>query len=486
MLASRLPSIEAIDRARVEKGGLAAFARIAWPVVAPESPLAWGWHMTAICDACEDVSLGRTRNLLINVPPGTGKSILTGVMWPAWEWIHRPATKWLSASYDPALAYRDAGKVRDLISSHWYVSRWGERIKPGPVSVSDIQTRAGGFLFSTSPKGRATGRHVNIAKVDDPIKPLDAMGGAMLSTATLDAVRDWWAGTIATRRADPKTFARAIIMQRLHEEDPSGDAIKAGYRHLCLPMRYDPDHPYKSPEDRRTELGELLFPERYTAEVVDSLERDLGPYHAAGQLAQLPIHPGGSIFAPEDLRTWGLDGAEPPDGMWWQSWDLSFKGHDGSDFVAGGVFVADRTGIYLVDITLERMSFTSTVEAIRRTCKSYPRAWTVLVEDKANGPAVEDALRAEIQGLTMVDPMGGKEARAHAASPFVRGRKFFLPPADRAPVVVEVERQMVKFPKTKHDDAVDMITQALVWYRGLGMASLEDASSALARLTKGK
>ena len=38
-------------------------------------------------------------NLIINVPPGHAKSLLTAVFWPAWVWIDQPADRWLFASY---------------------------------------------------------------------------------------------------------------------------------------------------------------------------------------------------------------------------------------------------------------------------------------------------------------------------------------------------------------------------------------------------
>lgn len=484
-----LPRMTDLDRAIVDRGGLAAFARLAWPYVSPESPLVWSWHMQAICDACEAVSAGRERKLVINVPPGTGKSILTGVMWIAWDWIATPTRKWLAASYDPSLAMRDASKVRDLVSHPWYITTFGPRLKPGPIAVSEFYTTSGGMLFSTSPKGRATGRHVHIVKIDDPIKPIDAMGGAMLSTATISQVRDWRSGTLATRRADPERFAEVLIMQRVHEEDLAGDLVKEGHAHLCLPMRWDPAHPYAWHLDPRARPGAspLLFPERYPESVVSELERVLGPYHAAAQLQQIPSLPGGNIFSKDDISYWvdppTLGGIAAEDGMWWQSWDLAFKGLDTSDFVAGGTFLARPNGeIWLVDIVLERMGLTDTIDAIQAMRKRWPKAWTILVEDKANGPAVEDAMSGRVSGLTMVEPMGSKVARAHAATPYFRSRLVRFPPAERCPIVLEVERQIVKFPKTAHDDAVDMISQALVWHRAQGVGSIQSASEALAGL----
>ena len=65
---------------------LAAFARQAWHVLEPAAPLKWGWCLDAICEHLEAVTNGDINRLLMNVPPGSAKSLLTGVFWPAWEW----------------------------------------------------------------------------------------------------------------------------------------------------------------------------------------------------------------------------------------------------------------------------------------------------------------------------------------------------------------------------------------------------------------
>ena len=68
------------------KRSFAEFAKRAWHVLEPSAELKWGWALDAICLHLEAVTDGRINRLLMNVPPGSMKSLLTGVMWPAWEW----------------------------------------------------------------------------------------------------------------------------------------------------------------------------------------------------------------------------------------------------------------------------------------------------------------------------------------------------------------------------------------------------------------
>ncbi|TIS01386.1 MAG: terminase, partial [Mesorhizobium sp.] len=66
--------------------------------------------------------------LVINVPPGTSKSLLVSVLLQAWEWgpAGRPGMRYLSTAYNDGPVNRDTRKCRDLILSRWYQDRWPE------------------------------------------------------------------------------------------------------------------------------------------------------------------------------------------------------------------------------------------------------------------------------------------------------------------------------------------------------------------------
>src|SRR5450755_657526 len=99
----------------------------AWPVLEPATPFRNGIHMRAICRHLPAITEGRLRHLIINVPPGHAKSLLTGVFWPARVWIDPPHVRWLFASYAATLRVRDSVKCRRLIESDWYQHLWGDR-----------------------------------------------------------------------------------------------------------------------------------------------------------------------------------------------------------------------------------------------------------------------------------------------------------------------------------------------------------------------
>lgn len=463
------PADASLDREIVARGRLYDFVKMAWPHCGEPSEFVPGWHLEEICLHLEAVSRGECRRLVINQPPGTGKSLLVSVFWPSWEWLHRPATKWIYASYDQSLVCRDAAKQVSLVQSDFYRARWPHvRLREARPAASDYSNTAGGSRFSTSVRGKVTGRHADIQVVDDPIKPKDAMGGGSVTKAELKFVSDWWAHTMATRLSDPKTSRRVIVMQRLNVDDLAGECIAAGYTLLRLPMRYEASDPCRTSHggDRRTEDGELLCPSRMAQEEVSQLETDLGPDVAASQLQQRPALQGGGIFREAYLRYYD---ELPATGLWVQSWDMTFGSIKASaDFVCGQVWLVSAGAYYLVDQVHARMQLPDMLAAVRELSAAYPRAHDKLIEDKANGMAVEQMLRQSLSGVTLVTPMGGKEARANATTPLWADGKIFLPRPTAKPWINAYTKQLLAFPRSIHDDMVDATTQALIQLRRHG------------------
>ena len=485
----RIP-IEQLDReivVRDEPGSLHRFVCMAFAQVEP-TPFVDNWHIGILCDYLEAVSTHEIKRLVINVPPGTMKSLTVSVFWPLWEWIKRPETKWMYASYDATLSARDGRRMLRVLQSKWFQKRFDPRLTELRPAATDFDNVAGGFRFATSVAGKATGRHVDIQVVDDPIKPHDMRGSLAVTKKAISAVSTWWKETMSSRRADPETFRRVIVMQRLHEDDLAGEMLnEGGWTHLCFPMRAEPTRvcachdPECTPEDPRLVEGELLWPERFPEDVVSEDETTgMGPSVAAAQNQQRPTPASGGIFQKSWFRYWHNAPGKPvprdekfpcrdeecrilPDGgVWIQSWDMTFKGTDGTDFVAGGVWLYKAPDAYLVHQICARMSFVETCRAVVALSNRYPLAFTKLVEDKANGPAVVSILQKKISGLVLVDPQGGKEARAHACSGLFEAGNVFLPHDEIAPWVPAYKTQIATFPRSVNDDMVDQTTQALI------------------------
>lgn len=319
---------------------LKTFVHKAWAVV-EGTTLVWNWHLDLLCSELMAVSRGETEHLLINVPPGTMKSLLVSVFWPAWEWTRDPALKYFCASYGQDLATRDTMKMHDIVTSPWYQQSFGIRFRADQDQKTWYINTAGGWRIASSVGGRGTGEHPDRRIIDDPHSAQQAR-----SDAERQAALDWYDQTISTRGVT-KGVREVVIMQRLHELDLSGHLLeKGGWRHVMLPMRFEPDR--ATIGDPRTEPGELLWPSLFPEEKVKNLERTLGEYGTAGQLQQRPAPPGGGLFKRPWFKIVDLTGLSPDsefmrrlkDARRCRAWDVAGT-EGGTGARTAGVRIAD-------------------------------------------------------------------------------------------------------------------------------------------------
>ena len=301
---------------------LGGFIREAWHLVEPMMPLIWNWHIDAICDHLEAVTRGDIIRLLINVPPGTMKSLIVSVFWPAWEWgpAGLPSMRYFTTSYKlEGLADRDSRKMRDLVRSEWFQERWGATCTLTRTGEIDFENNSMGWRKAMAFIALTGGRGDRVI-IDDPhsVKTAESL---LQREDTIRTFRE----SVPSRVMDPQTSAIVIVMQRLSEEDVSGVALKLGlgYVHLMLPMEFEPDRCCETKigfKDPRTYDGELLFPERWTREVIERDKKALGSFAWAGQYQQRPQAREGGMFKRHWLQKIG---AAPAGTRWVRYWDLA-------------------------------------------------------------------------------------------------------------------------------------------------------------------
>jgi predicted phage terminase large subunit-like protein len=442
------------------------FVMAAWPHIEPETFVP-GWHIDAICEHLEAVSKRQIQNLVINVPPKHAKSLLVSVLWPAWEWgpNNRPSLRFLTISYAATLSLRDAGKARQLIQSPWYQKQWGYRYQ-----LSDDQNAKGryntnhnGYRVSSSIGGIGTGEGGERLIIDDPIS-IDESN----SPVKRQTVLDWWDHVMPTRRNDPKSSATVLIMQRTHHEDLAGhikDTLGSSYEYLVLPGEFEVAtrcHTKIGWRDPRTKEGDLLWPARFGKKEMEMLKLRLGSHEYASQIQQRPSPLEGGLV---QRSWWKYYQVMPPLDTFdqiCQSWDLAFKALDTSSYVVGQVWGQIGAQRYLLDRVREHMTFTESIRAIVNMTDKWPQAKAKYIEDKANGPAVIDAMNKKISGLIACTPEGSKESRLWAVTPEIEAGNVFLPHPSIAPWVEEYVEQMSQFPHGAHDDDPDATSQALI------------------------
>ncbi|HET6251097.1 MAG TPA: phage terminase large subunit [Tepidisphaeraceae bacterium] len=340
------------------------FVPLAWKISEPATQFIPGFHLDAICEHLQAVSAGQIRNLVINIPPRHMKSLAVCVFWPAWEWISHPHRRFLFAAYTMQLSERDSVKCRRLIESPWYQQHFGHcfSLCPDQNTKMRYENDHAGHRIATSVGGSATGEGGDRIVVDDPHNVVDRQSEARRIEALT-----WWDETMSTRLNDPKTGAKIIVMQRIHEKDLSGHVLEqGGYEHLFLPAEFEPGrrcvtwrarhtssrsdaaatcrvgvpahHFAASPKaavgeyahpaqlltprwsDPRTVDGELLWPARIGKEEIADFKIRLGPEGYAGQFQQRPSPAGGALFRKEWFRYFVVGGRR----------DTETRGHGGA------------------------------------------------------------------------------------------------------------------------------------------------------------
>lgn len=525
-----------LDRADCEDS-LYTFLKHAWRYI-DSSPFTDGWPVEAVAEHLQAVADGELRRLIINIPPRCAKSSLTSVAFPAWVWAQPwntptsgPGVQFLHASYAQQLSLRDSVKCRRLIESPWYQSLWGDRFRL--TGDQNTKTRfdndKNGSRLSTSVGSALTGEGGSIIVVDDPNAAQEAF-----SEATIASTIEWWDSALSTRLNDPKTGAFVVIQQRLSEEDLTGHIMskdEGEWTHLCLPMRYewrrhsitnigweDPrgvseegvslvttdEEGNRIPISPEAEVeledreGSLLWPERFGEQEVTILEKQLGPWAAAGQLQQRPEPKGGGIIKRE----------------WWQPWDrpnypnmdlviatldtayTTKTENDPSAMTVWGVFSTDtsvqapnhaamRDGtlvqyarqyteiaprVMLMYAWQGRYELHDLVTKVAQTCREM-QVDTLLIENKAAGHSVAQEIRRmygyERFGVTMFDPKSqDKLARLYSVQHLFAEGLVYAPGYQWAEMVIT---QVGTFPKGKHDDLVDTVSMAMRHLRDTGV-----------------
>ena len=264
-------------------GGLLHFVRDFWRVLEPATPFVEGWALEAMALHLEATADGRITRLLENVPPGSMKSLLSSVFFPAWLWgpKQRPAARFLCMSYTGDNPERDNRKTINLIQSPEYQRLYGQSFKLTKAGEELIETDKTGSKQALGIRGGVTGKRADFLIVDDPNN---------ISEAESETIRDEtnrkFREAVTNRLNDLVNSVIVVIQQRSAEDDVSGTILEMGwpYVHLCIPMLYEPDRHCETWlgdelfwADPREDEGECYWPERYPDEAVQ-IAMDMGDF----------------------------------------------------------------------------------------------------------------------------------------------------------------------------------------------------------------
>ena len=259
-----------------------------WSSVVPEK-LIDSWYIRKLCQELQEVSERvfaderKKYDLIWNCPPGTSKSTIVSVLWQPWIWTRMPSARFISGSHSERLALDLSRKSRDCILSDEYQRLYPEiKLREDQNTKGYFTNTLGGMRYAVGVGGSVIGMHAHFLAVDDPIDPQGALSDLILADAN-----SWMTETLSRRKVSVMLTPTVIIMQRLHQDDPTGNALDRRpdkIRHCCIPA--DTSWEIKPPEWKEFYEDGLLNPRRLPEEALDDAREELGEAGYAGQYGQ--------------------------------------------------------------------------------------------------------------------------------------------------------------------------------------------------------
>lgn len=426
-----------------------------------------GWVHEEICQKLDDfleaVRHKESPRLMLNMPPRSGKTEIVSRRFPAYIFGRCPDIEIIATSYSDDLATRNNKDVQEIIDSDSYGVLFPDTrlYGKGMMNIAkNLYRRSSSFFEIVNHKGTyksagvgggITGMGADILIIDDPFKNrLEAD-----SPTVRKKVYDWYTSTLYTRHSPGAGIL--IIANRWHTDDLCGRLLEKDKDAKKWEVIEYPA--IATRDEKHRKQGEALHPERYNIDELLQIKSDIGSRDWEALYQQKPTVDGGTVFKKEWFKYWTTLPTRFDTMI--TSWDMTFKGTDGTDYVVGQVWGRKGADCYLIDQVRKRMSFTETLHEFIKLSNKYPKALKKLVEDKANGSAVIDTLKNTVQGITPIEPDGGKVSRAYAVTPMLEAGNVYIPSPLVCPWIEDYITELINFPVVAHDDQVDATTQAL-------------------------
>lgn len=441
------------------------FVRTFWDIVIKEAPV-YNWHIPFLCEELQTLAVSifnrerKPYDLIINIPPGTTKSTITTIMFPAWLWTRDKTIRIISNSYSADLSIEHAIKSRDIILSDKYRRLFSKVVLRRDKSAKSSYENTGtGARYTTSTGGTITGKHAHIIINDDPLNPAQAASEADRKTAN-DHTK-----TLSSRKVDKLNTPTITIMQRLHDMDPTGYILskKADkVRHICLPAEASGN--VKPEHLRNRYIDGLLDPIRLSREILAEQLIDLGSRGYAGQYEQNPVAEGGNIVKQEwfgRISRAEFDRIHHGEPIVFFV-DTAFTEKTEND--PSGIIATCKIGndLYITNAKKVYMKFPDLIRFMPGyvTENGYTDRSSIRIEPKANGISVVDQMKetTRLNVTKTPTPTDSKETRLNAASPTIECCRVILVDG---PWNEEFVEEICGFPAKEHDEYVDLICYAI-------------------------
>ena len=406
-------------------------------------------HQDAICMALEKVVIGKTKRLIINIPPRSGKTELAVISFMAWCMGNWPHSQFIHASYSKRLATSNAYAVRSIMQHEAFSEVFsGIELSGDSKAKDEFRTEHGGLVYATGADGSITGVGAGSMGdtfggaiiIDDPHK-----AGEALSDVMRQNVIDWFGTTMESRKNSPDTPI-IVIMQRLHEQDLTGFLAGGGngedWEVLKIPAMQ--------------EDGQSFWPQQFPVEMLERIEAN-NPYVYAGQYMQEPSPKEGGDFKPDNIQ---LVDALPTGLDFTRGWDFAATVKKHSDYTAT-VKIAIKDGIVYI---ANAHRFKGAPDEVERSVLQFSHTdsntFTSLPKDPGQaGVAQAHSMSKLLQGIRFefTPESGDKVTRASPLAAQVNAGNVRMLKGDWNDALLNELRM---FPMGAHDDLVDAASRA--------------------------
>jgi hypothetical protein len=231
-----------------------------------------------------------SQRLMINLPPGYGKSVLVS-MWTAWNIAQHPDSNFLYISFSHDLASKHTYFIKSIVSSPIFKHLFNVSIKVDSRAKDHFATEQGGIIRAFGSGGPVVGsdaglpgldRFSGAVVIDDAHKPDEVHSDAVRG----NVIRNYQ--ETISRRPRGVNVPIIFIGQRLHEED--------------LPAWLEDGNDTSAWDILKlkglNDAGNALYPEVMPKDKLLALQ-EKSPYVFASQYQQNPIPSGGALFKPD-------------------------------------------------------------------------------------------------------------------------------------------------------------------------------------------
>jgi predicted phage terminase large subunit-like protein len=406
-------------------------------------------YVDYLCHELDRVAEGKTRRLVINLPPRHLKSFLAGV--------YLPSARIMVITYSEELAQRITYQIRLVLRSPWYRALFQTRVAKDRSQAGDFATTKGGSVFATSIGGALAGRGADLIIFDDPLDLKDAG-----NIDRIELVNQRFDSLVMSRLNNPKTGCVVIIAHRLNEKDLSAHVREqGGWHRVVLPLIAMRKKTYDLGYGTWVrQCGELLRPGIFTPKQLRQLRQntinpdfELFYQQGVGGRAHLTIK--AKHFGSFDLNSIG----HLPVVL---SIDPGLRGGASRSYCVIQAWSRRDETHLLLEQWREQCGYKGLRSAYWRFARKF-RPGVALIEATANGPAlISDAKRRQVPGVVEITPdRRSKGARLLAHVPLIRKSRILLP--ESASWRADYIKELASFPSTPFDDQVDATTQYLDW-----------------------